>query len=236
MGYRVKRAGWGKPFVLFIFILAVCISMVSFSFKYYSVDETPSRVAHLEKSMNSIQAAIEVDKIRQYWIQRILNIIDHYNKVMSYQHKYEIAEEIYKMSVKYDNLDIDLICATITHESALTWNPQVVSQAGAMGLMQIMPSTGIFLCRREGIEWSTAEEVLFNSLNNIRLGCRYLSQLINSYEIDGGLAAYNGGERRAALWIQNNRQDETILWEETRGYIPAVLRLYKRFQQESGNL
>ena len=236
MVYRVKRVGWGKPFVLFVFILAVCISLVSFSFKYYSVDETPHRVAHLEKSMHSIQAAVEVDKVRQYSIQRILSIIDQYNQVMSYQLKFEIAEEIYKMSVKYDNLDIDLICATITHESALSWNPQVVSQAGAMGLMQIMPSTGIFLCRREGIEWSSAEEVLFNSLNNIRLGCRYLSQLIDSYEIDGGLAAYNGGEKRAALWIKNNRRDETILWEETRGYVPAVLRLYKQFQQESGNM
>ena len=236
MVYRVKRVGWGKPFLLFILMLALCISLVSFSFKYYTVDESYHRVEHLEKSMQSLEAAVDVDRVRQFKIQRILNIIDQYNKVMSHDHKFKIAEEIYTMSIKYDNLDIDLICATITHESALTWSPQVVSSAGAMGLMQIMPTTGIFLCRMEGIEWTSAEEVLFDSINNIRLGCRYLSQLISSYEIDGGLAAYNGGERRAALWIKNNRQDETILWEETRGYIPAVLRLYKQFQEESGNL
>ena len=75
-----------------------------------------------------------------------------------------------------------------------------------------------------------------NAITNIRLGCRYLSSLIHAYEIDGGLAAYNGGERRAALWIKNNRQDESILWEETRGYIPAVLRLYKQFREENGIL
>ena len=31
------------------------------------------------------------------------------------------------MEVKYENLNVDLICATITHESARTWDPKVVS-------------------------------------------------------------------------------------------------------------
>ena len=190
----------------------------------------------MEKSLTEIKAAVELDNIRNNRIQQILKIVNQYNKTMLYPEKLIIAEEIYKMSLMYTNLDIDLICATITHESALSWNPEVVSQAGAMGLMQIMPTTGVFLCRDEGIEWTTAEEILFNPILNIRLGCRYLSSLIRSYEIDGGLAAYNGGERRAAMWIKNNRQDITILWEETRGYIPAVLRLYKRFQEENGNI
>ena len=92
--------------------------------------------------------------------------------------KYSIANEIYKMSLKYNNLNVDLICATITHESALTWRKTIKSPVGAMGLMQIMPQTGILMAKKEGIEWKSAEKTLFDPITNIRLGCRYLSFLI----------------------------------------------------------
>ena len=171
---------------------------------------------------------MHVDSVRQYYIQKVIALIDRYNKSMPADMKYNIANEIYEMSVKYSNLDVDLICATITHESAFTWNPKIVSRAGAMGLMQIMPATGMFLAEAEGIPWTSAEDVLFDPVYNIRLGSRYLSTLISMYNIEGGLAAYNGGERRAALWLQKGK-DDRVLWEETRGYVPAILKLYQEY-------
>ncbi len=99
-----------------------------------------------------------------------------------------------------------------------------------MGLMQIMPPTGIFLSENEGIKWTQAEEILYNPIYNIRLGCRYLSSLIEMYQLDGGLAAYNGGPKRAAMWLASGRDDK-ILYEETRGYIPAILNLYENFRK-----
>ena len=136
------------------------------------------------------------------------------------------------MSVKYPNLDVNLICATITHESARTWDPKVVSKAGAMGLMQIMPATGKWLSKYEGISWTGAEEVLFDPIYNIRLGTRYLSALIETYDLEGGLAAYNGGDKRVKLWLANDKADG-ILWPETRAYIPFVLNLYDEFKSKS---
>lgn len=136
------------------------------------------------------------------------------------------------MSVKYTNLDVDLICATITHESALTWNPEIKSHAGAIGLMQIMPATGMYLARFEEITWTSAEEILEDPIYNIRMGSRYLSTLISYYDLEGGLAAYNGGEKTASRWLANNKADG-ILYAETRDYIPAVKKLYKKFQDES---
>jgi len=236
MGYLRKRIMWENPFLLAFIVLILSVSTVSFSFKFYTTDESSEKVNQFEYSVQNLRATMKIDNLRQKKIRKILSILNQYNSKMSDDLKYQISEEICKMSAKYTNLDIDLICATITHESALTWNPRVVSQAGAMGLMQIMPTTGVFLCQYEGLPWTSAENILFNPLNNIRLGCRYLSYLIHAYEIDGGLAAYNGGEKRAAMWVKNNRQDETILWEETRGYIPAVLKLYKQFQQDVGIL
>jgi hypothetical protein len=219
----------GKIVLLVTLTIMTCISMVSFAFRFYTLDQSTAKMADLERTINTLKAAMNVDTMRQYQIQKVMALIERYNPAMPSGKKYEIADEIYKMSIKYPNLSVDLICATITHESALTWRPDVRSNAGAMGLMQIMPATGVFLAADEGIPWTSPQDMLYNPITNIRLGCRYLSTLISLYELDGGLAAYNGGEKRAAMWLASGR-DNRVLWEETRGYIPAVLKLYEQFQ------
>jgi len=161
-----------------------------------------------------------------------MSIIDRFNKDMSSEKKYEISNEIYEMNIKYTNLDVDLICATISHESAATWDPTIESNAGAIGLMQIMPATGMYLAKFEDISWTSANEILSDPIYNIRMGTRYLSTLITYYGLEGGLAAYNGGEKLAALWLENNKADG-ILWAETRDYIPAVVKLYKKYRETS---
>ncbi len=188
----------------------------------------PARVAQV-RGLAEVNASYEMN------VRKIEAIVRRYNPRLSAERVHAISREIYDMSVKYENLDPDLICATITHESARTWDSTVVSPAGAMGLMQIMPATGAYLAELEGIEWTTAEEILFNPIYNIRLGCRYLSMLIEAYQVDGGLAAYNGGPRRAEMWLASNRNNK-ILYRETRGYIPAVLRLYDQFKNSEGVL
>ena len=49
---------------------------------------------------------------------------------------------------------------------------------------------------------------------------------------EGGLAAYNGGDKRVKLWLANDKADG-ILWPETRAYIPFVLNLYDEFKSTS---
>lgn len=224
-----------KTTLFITLILVIFISTVSFSHKFYSAEETNSQIGYITKEFAAVQGVMKLDSKRQYAIQKVFNIMNKYNRNMPESEKLEIADEIYKMSMRYSNLNVDLICATITHESALSWRKDVVSPVGALGLMQIMPQTGENLAKEEGIEWTTPEAVLFNPVYNIRLGCRYLSNLIHMYEIDGGLAAYNGGEKRAALWLKNrtDKTDWTLLWEETRTYVPAVLKLYEKFQQQT---
>lgn len=168
---------------------------------------------------------------RESSIEKVVQIISRYNRAMSDSLKLAIANEIYLMTQKYPNLNVNFISATITHESAKTWDPKVTSHVGAMGLMQIMPATGAYLAVEEGVKWTSAEKILYDPIYNIRLGCRYLNQLVGLYEKDGGLAAYNGGPKRAEMWIANNRNN-TILWEETRSYVPAVLELYHKFRSE----
>ena len=173
---------------LFIVCLVVpmCASMISFSSSAYSAREM-TEIRESTQTLNRLSVYVDVDSSKEHAIHKVLSIISQYNDEMQEDLKLAIANEIYRMSVKYENLDIDLICATITHESARTWKPTVVSPVGALGLMQIMPYTGYFLSTHEGIEWTNARQVLFDPVNNIRMGCRYLSRLIELYSVDGGL-------------------------------------------------
>jgi soluble lytic murein transglycosylase len=187
------------------------------------------KVLELGKSVQAIEALAQFNDSYQNNEQKIVTIMNRLNKKMPAAMKQAIADEILEMTLRYSNLDVDLICATITHESARSWNPKVVSKAGAMGLMQIMPRTGKWLAKSEGVEWTSTEAVLFDPIHNIRLGTRYLSKLISTYDLEGGLAAYNGGWKRAKKWLANDKADG-ILWAETRSYIPHVLKLYDKYR------
>ncbi len=215
-------------------LVIVSISLGVFAYRFFGAGNVShsAKISDLEKSLQDIRAAMNVDSVRQFNIQKLMKIISEYNPDMPSSLRYEIADEIYNASVKYTNLDVDLLCATITHESGGTWDPEVVSEAGAMGLMQLMPTTAMWIAHYEGITWTSPEEILFDPIYNIRIGARYLSALIEMYDLEGGLAAYNGGEKRAAIWLANNKADG-ILYTETSNYIPEVLKLYKEFQSFS---
>jgi soluble lytic murein transglycosylase-like protein len=80
------------------------------------------------------------------------------------------------------------------------------------------------------IEWTSAEDVLFNPVYNIRIGCRHLSTLMGLFkDTEGALAAYNGGQHRASLWIREGKAGG-ILWDETQGYFPSVLKFAQEFR------
>jgi len=192
----------------------------------FQLGERRLNLQALERNVQDVRAAMNVDTVRQHHIQKTMRIIATYDPGMPSNERYDIASEIYEMSIKYDNLDVDLLCATITHESAQTWQPEIISKAGAMGLMQVMPATGMFIAYYEGITWTNPQEVLLNPIYNIRIGARYLSTMIDLYGLEGGLAAYNGGERQAALWVTGG-SETAILNPETRKYVPAVLKIYK---------
>ena len=188
------------------------------------------KMAEVTKSFSANRYLFDVANARQATLTKISDIISRYNQHMGDVQKFEIADEIYLMSQKYPNLNVDFICATITHESAKTWDPEITSQVGARGLMQVMPATGAFLAVEEGLEYTSAK-MLYDPIVNIRLGCRYLSEMVDMYDEDGGLAAYNSGPKRAEMWIAANRNNR-VLFAETRNYIPAVMKLYQEFRSE----
>lgn len=112
------------------------------------------------------------------------------------------------------SLPVELVLAVIKVES--NFNAQAVSKKGALGLMQLMPTTATDLGVTDA----------FDPRQNIFAGTRYLRWLVN--EFDGHLtlavAAYNAGVgtvRRAGGIPQNS---------ETVAYVPAVLAAYRGYQ------
>jgi len=214
--------------ILTISFIVLCVSAAYKILGLGKIESNP-RLTDLEKSLRDMRAAMNIDSVRQHKIQRIMRIISDHNPEMPSGMRYEIADEIHRMGILYTNLDVDLICAIITHESGGTWEPEVRSESGALGLMQVMPATALWIARYEGISWTSPEEVLFNPIYNIRIGCRQLSTYIEMYELKGGLAAYNGGEKRAAEWIKNGKA-KGMLWVEINSYVPQIDRLYQEYK------
>ncbi len=121
------------------------------------------------------------------------------------------------------------------------FNASVVSPSNAYGLSQILPSTGRDLSRRVGMKGFTPR-MLFDPTTNIHLGTYYIRHLLNSLEGNWheALAAYNGGRTRVIKWrtFAQYREPaefiETIPFDETRGYVQAVLRnaaVYKQLYE-----
>ncbi len=92
----------------------------------------------------------------------------------------------------------------------------VISWAGAMGLMQVMPDTYDGLRYR----YSLGDDP-FDPHNNILAGTAYLREMYDRFGAPGFLAAYNAGPNRLDRYLNNG----TPLPEETVNYVAAIAPL-----------
>lgn len=128
-----------------------------------------------------------------------------------------------------NGLDPYLVAALIRQESE--FNPEAVSRMNAYGLMQLLPSVGKSLARRDGQRRFKPNELL-DPFVNLELGTQDLRQSIDRYggQVDYALAAYNAGDSPVHQWLStNNYKDvaewvESIPYTETRDYVQAILR------------
>jgi soluble lytic murein transglycosylase-like protein len=94
-----------------------------------------------------------------------------------------------------------LVLAVIEVESG--FDNFAVSPVGALGLMQILPSTGEALARRLGIPWR-GSRTLFDPVANVKLGVAYLHELRERFgHLPTALAAYNWGPGRIGRWVRS---------------------------------
>jgi soluble lytic murein transglycosylase len=120
------------------------------------------------------------------------------------------------------------------------FDPNAISQTGALGLMQLMPSTARWIARTEHLP-SVKNQDLSDLQLNVTLGTLYLKHL-NQLLGDSTLAtmAYNAGPNRTRSWDNQWNGDGTIFLEsiplqETRQYVQNILfntRVYELLLHE----
>jgi len=138
-------------------------------------------------------------------------------------------EELVRREAAEWGVDVFVMAAIIRQESA--FEPDIVSRAGAVGLMQVMPPTGAQLARAHGPQGFTPESLTKPEVN-LHLGAAYFVEMNRRYENDLPLvlSAYNAGPTRATRWRRYPevsdalRFTERIPFDETRGYVKAVRR------------
>lgn len=129
-----------------------------------------------------------------------------------YPLKYET--EIASAAAKYD-VSPSLIASLINAESS--FNKDKISKKGAIGLMQVLPSTASYVTNQN--------PNLFNAADNIDVGVHYLANLIKKFgDIDTALFAYNAGEGNVARWLQERGTTKltSCPFPETNAYVEKI--------------
>lgn len=127
----------------------------------------------------------------------------------------------------------ELVWSVMRQESA--FDPEVVSPARAVGLMQLLPETGKATATKNGLAFEVAH--LTSPAENIRLGALYLHELFGQLGEKPALviASYNAGPEAILRWRNHAKLEsldvyvEAIPYVETRGYVARVLGNLARY-------
>jgi soluble lytic murein transglycosylase len=144
-----------------------------------------------------------------------------------------------KRSSAANGLDPYLVASLIRQESE--FNPNAVSRANAVGLMQLLPKTGKTVARQVKMRRYNPSQ-LYTPAVNLQLGTRYFRGMVDKFggSFEYALAAYNAGSDRVEDWLsQGQYRDpqefvESIPFTETREYVQAILRNASVYKQLYG--
>ena len=157
-------------------------------------------------------------------ILKIMYPKDYKNLVLLYEEQY--------------NVDENLIYAVIKAES--NFKSDVVSNKGAVGLMQLMEETAKDVARKNNIQvdFDNMKDELKKDDINIKIGVKYLQTLLEKYKNkEIALAAYNAGIGTVDNWIEKDiikadgSDNENIPYKETNNYVRKILRDYKIYNE-----
>ncbi len=176
------------------------------------LDMTLRRISMIERQFQSLETFAQKPDAD---FQKILDSKVENKKDSTSISRTEINDLISKYSDK-NGLDEDFVKAVINQESG--FNPNATSKCGAMGLMQLMPSTA------EGLGVKNA----YDAEQNIEGGTKYLKGLMDRFNNDKSLAlaAYNAGPNAV------KKYGGIPPYAETQNYVKNILSKYDKMKGE----
>jgi soluble lytic murein transglycosylase len=159
-----------------------------------------------------------VDETAEMKLMKIQMILERLKTGIPLKSKLRLAQLIYQESLKY-KYDPELVLAVILTESSFyNWSK---SSVGALGLMQILPTTARDVAKTKNIPWH-GKKTLFDPHVNIKLGIHYLAELHDRFgDLEVALTAYNYGPSRVAEMQKNCNP-------LPRAYADRVMNIYKQ--------
>jgi len=138
-----------------------------------------------------------------------------------------VYRETIETNAQRASIDPSWVYGVVRQESAFMTDAR--SHAGALGLMQLMPTTGRLTGRRVGLR-AYSQGAILNVENNLKLGVSYLKEVLDRNRGHQTLAtaSYNAGPHRVVNWMPDKPLDadiwvETIPYNETREYVKNVM-------------
>jgi soluble lytic murein transglycosylase len=192
----------------------------------WALSEWVMAVARLDREELRSAAAIAVE---EGWHDRAIFALGNSGDSRYYEWRFPVTwEQEVGSESSLNKIDASWVHGIMRSESALSETAR--SSAGAIGLMQVTPATASQLARTHGISYRNSSE-LKKAPVNIRLGTRYLRQLLDKYKQNPVLVmgAYNAGPNAVDRWLNSRPQSdagswiESIPYYETRDYITRVL-------------
>lgn len=153
------------------------------------------------------------------WWQRFYHPLEH--------------EPAIAAAAERNGLDPYLVAAVINAESG--FREDEISSAGAVGLMQLLPTTAAEVREGSVVTGVVDAARLTDPVVNIELGVRHLARLVRRYDsVPAALTAYNAGPANADKWVEEARGgpvSATVDFPETRRYVERVMRERDRYAE-----
>jgi len=184
-----------KFFVQTLFAIAALVFGFFMGVRYQARVESLNEVQTLVQVQKSKIESLRDDNQRLKTVVLLREFLDKETIRLPEGTVNDIAGSIHEASQRF-KLPPEMILAVIRIESAFDIN--ALSDKGAVGLMQILPSTGQEIARDLRIDWP-GEGILRDPQANIEMGAYYLTKLIGQFNnLAVALTAYNHGPGRVA--------------------------------------
>jgi soluble lytic murein transglycosylase len=152
-----------------------------------------------------------------------------------YTYPIKFSEEIAAACQRFD-VEEKTVYSVINIESH--FNKNATSNKGAVGLMQVLPSTASEIATKLSLE----DFDLYDPADNILIGTCYLSQLISKFgSLETALCAYNAGPANVSTWLSDVAKSsdgktlDTIPFAETKNYIKKYKKNEKYYSYRLKN-